>query len=379
MELELNEIKFDDTDDASDDDSSGNYIPVPYIDIAPDVNDLVSTNTYYGNIQPSLFQKIQKILRQYFCPGDTTTLREFMLSQKYAPIRKNGKLITDLKHRKCLRHTFRGKPLEQLIELLSPCFTKFIKNPFRLDSSHADILFYEENGVFKKHCDKVSKLPDDLPNDLDPKKWNFYSLIVGLDSSSQFGKYGNGNTIVWTIPNESVHKINKYELDMIVLQHHSFPIKKHQFLLFPSTSRHEVQQLSTNQFSIKLKIDMWIYSSAPSPSLTTNLRCNCQICEPHLTYFQKKTLFTLKQKGLSKNLLLMINNYYDFLHLYNPRCDKKYHKYCCCERCIDQQKNLKHGYSNGNDNRDWYGDYSDYSEDDYCNGYEERDWNHDYW
>jgi hypothetical protein len=328
--------------------------------------ELLHTITRSSLLPNNIFDNILKIINKYITNDD---LIKFMREQNIPPIRnlKTDKLVVDIEKRKCTRYTFGKDIVKHFADIIEPYLQDFLSydpliKEIKVDPTHGDILYYDNEGFFKKHRDKVKECPfypfyhtrmydsKNLPiypkNYYESYEWTMYTFIVSLDTNQ---KMNNGNTLVWSCNNEfkfSVNQTMMFEYYSVLSNLyeicHSFKLKKKDWLLFPSEAIHEASSLKKDEMTLKLKLDIWIRIPYSDEKLK-RYKCPCTLCYPTLTYRRKLILKSLK--GLNYDVMKNILDYIDFDKSVD-RCLYKYFKVtnydmlsdniCSCMSCISR-------------------------------------------
>ena len=315
---------------------------------------------------------------------------DYMSKQKYAPIRRKGKVIHDFKTRTCKRKTFGKAVVAGLGEILMPQIVKKLealgKHPvdIKLHPTHGDILFYTKGGFFNQHRDTA--LEHDFKDTHQDTTWNCYSFLMGIDTN--IDKHSeDGNTNVYLLPGDTVEYIHDavdyhyqyYDIPSIMkgrsLFKHSFPHSRlpSNWVMFDANALHaSIPIQEEGKFKLALKLDVWCSELAETTKKP--YQCCCGLCQPRL--LNKKTLYTgvLEKNGcvpdVMKKILTMYTDEPRKLCIRDPTTKTHEEEKCTCLDCISgymeyDEEYYDHDYDDDYDRNDdyYYDDYDD------CNGY----------
>lgn len=251
-------------------------------------------------------------------------IRNCLKKAAYAPVGsfrdKNGsrKPVVNKQVRTCHRVTFGKKVVAELSAYILPvikhCSGLSDKHCF-LDPTHADVLDYEEGGVFHVHRDKVNPFPTQHVDahgvshtNVDDGRWRMYTVVIGLDSNlNSVATSDDGNTCVY-LPGANTAvtwEINEREFSPISDSQRQ--LTPHLFaegcinggmVVFPAESFHSSRKIKqSGGYKLALKMDAWLYVKPPTQDITHQVttngegfhnlkmvfnkqQCRCKLCQP---------------------------------------------------------------------------------------------------
>mgnify|MGYP003665123682 FL=1 len=310
-------------------------------------------------------------------------IRNCLKKATYAPVgsflNKQGtrKPVVNKQVRTCHRVTFGKKVVAELAVHILPAIkycTGLSDEHCFLDPTHADILDYEEGGVFQIHRDKVNPFPTQHVDvygvshtNVDDGRWRMYTVIIGLDSNlNSVATNDDGNTCVY-LPGANTAvtwEINGREFSP--MSDSQRQLTPHLFaegcinggmVVFPAESFHSSRKITQHGgYKLALKLDAWLYIKPPSQDITHQVatngegyhnlkmvfnkqQCRCKLCQPAI----------LAAMGLAKELYHILPETLPFSVLKNianftvPTLGQFKHHDCGCKEAYYNKWNTDLG------------------------------------
>ena len=310
-------------------------------------------------------------------------IRNCLKKATYAPVgsflNKQGtrKPVVNKQVRTCHRVTFGKKVVAELAVHILPAIkycTGLSDEHCFLDPTHADILDYEEGGVFQIHRDKVNPFPTQHVDvygvshtNVDDGRWRMYTVIIGLDSNlNSVATNDDGNTCVY-LPGANTAvtwEINGREFSP--MSDSQRQLTPHLFaegcinggmVVFPAESFHSSRKITQHGgYKLALKLDAWLYIKPPSQDITHQVatngegyhnlkmvfnkqQCRCKLCHPAI----------LAAMGLAKELYHILPETLPFSVLKNianftvPTLGQFKHHDCGCKEAYYNKWNTDLG------------------------------------
>ena len=282
-------------------------------------------------------------------------IRNCLKKATYAPVGsfldKQGtrKPVVNKQVRTCHRITFGKKVVAELAVHILPAIkycTGLSDEHCFLDPTHADILDYEEGGVFQIHRDKVNPFPTHHVDvhgvshtNVDDGRWRMYTVVIGLDSNlNSVATNDDGNTCVY-LPGANTAvtwEINDREFSpMFDSQRQLTP---HLFaegcinggmVVFPAESFHASRKITQcGGYKLALKLDVWLYIKPPTQDIIHQVatngegfhnlkmvfnkqQCRCKLCQPAILVAMElaKELYHILPKTLPFPVLKHMANF----------------------------------------------------------------------
>jgi hypothetical protein len=220
-----------------------------------------------GDVQDEAFEHIIHILGDSLdVEPSIDVIRETMKTRPQAVVynKHTGEVYEKPETRICNRHTFDSRA----VEAMSPIIIEMIRDNWRdelapediqIEPTHGDILYYPEGGKFNYHRDEKLECPYG-------EGYDFYSLIMCLDSSGRGGGCDGGKTRVQLPPTQAVMRMRldpscatEFAGKHLVTYEFHETVTPQQWVMFPSQSLHSGGKLyGEDSFKMCLKLDVWI-------------------------------------------------------------------------------------------------------------------------
>jgi hypothetical protein len=321
--------------------------------VALAVADCQPPTTRFGSF--SALCDMQSEIEQETEQEQAVFIRNCLKKASYAPVGsfldKQGtrKPVVNKQVRTCHRVTFGKKVVAELAVHILPAIKYCTGLPDEhcfLDPTHADILCYEEGGVFQIHRDKVNPFPThhvDIHGvshtSVDDGRWRMYTVVIGLDSNlNSVATNDDGNTCVY-LPGANTAvtwEINGREFSPVSDSQRQ--LTPHLFaegcinggmVVFPAESFHSSRKITQRGgYKLALKLDVWLYIKPPTQDIIHQVatngegfhnlkmvfnkqQCRCKLCQPAILVAMElaKELYHILPKTLPFPVLKHMANF----------------------------------------------------------------------
>ncbi len=321
--------------------------------VALAVADCQPPTTRFGSF--SALCDMQSEIEQETEQEQAVFIRNCLKKASYAPVGsfldKQGtrKPVVNKQVRTCHRVTFGKKVVAELAVHILPAIKYCTGLPDEhcfLDPTHADILCYEEGGVFQIHRDKVNPFPThhvDIHGvshtSVDDGRWRMYTVVIGLDSNlNSVATNDDGNTCVY-LPGANTAvtwEINGREFSPVSDSQRQ--LTPHLFaegcinggmVVFPAESFHSSRKITQcGGYKLALKLDVWLYIKPPTQDIIHQVntngegfhnlkmvfnkqQCRCKLCQPAILVAMElaKELYHILPKTLPFPVLKHMANF----------------------------------------------------------------------